>query len=101
MKTNEVNSAAVVSPAGPAPERTSQDAAPPSLPTDRATLAQSSSFRATVSANMSVSASERPSRLHDLAQQVRAGVYRPNSSELADQILAEAEFDAHLKNTLG
>ncbi len=100
MKTNEVNSTAVVAPAGPAPERRTQDTAPPAVPTDRATLAQSDYLRSSIATNVSVAASERAVRIHDLTQQVRGGTYRPNSSQLADQLLAEAAFDADLAATL-
>lgn len=100
MKTNEVSSAATVAPAGPAPERKSQDAGPPAVPTDRATLAQTDYLRASIATSVNVAASERAVRIHDLTQQVRAGVYRPNSSQLAEQILAEAAFDADLASTL-
>ena len=100
MKTNEVNSVAIVAPTVPAPPSKSQDAAPPAVPTDRATLAQSDYLRSSIADNVSVAASERAIRIHDLTQQVRAGTYRPNSSQLADQILAEAQFDAQLAATL-
>lgn len=103
MKTNDVNSvnsAAVVAPPGPAPERKSQDEAPPTVPTDRATLAQTNFLRTSIATSVNVAASERASRIHDLTQQVRSGTYRPNSSQLADQILAEADFDANLAATL-
>jgi hypothetical protein len=101
MKTNEVSTGAVGVLAGPPPERKSTDPAQAAGPADRATLAQTDQLRASVSTSLSVAASERPERIHNLTQQVRSGVYRPNSSQLADQILAEAEFDARLVNTLG
>ena len=96
MKTNEVNSVAVVAPTAPAPERKSQDVAAPAVPTDRATLAQSDYLRSSIATSVNVAASERAVRIHDLTLQVRSGTYRPNSSQLADQILAEAAFDADL-----
>jgi anti-sigma28 factor (negative regulator of flagellin synthesis) len=101
MKTNEVNSAVVLAPAAPAPERKSQEAAPPTVPTDRATLAQSDYLRSSIATSVNVAASERAIRIHDLTQQVRGGTYRPNSSQLADQILAEAALDAQLAASLG
>jgi len=100
MKTNEVNSPAVVAPAAPAPERRSQDAAVPVVPTDRATLVQSDYLRTSIANNVNVAASERAVRIHALTQQVRSGTYRPNSTQLAEQILAEAAFDADLAATL-
>lgn len=100
MKTNEVNSPAVVAPAAPAPERRSQDEAVPVVPTDRATLVQSDYLRTSIANNVNVAASERAVRIHALTQQVRSGTYRPNSTQLAEQILAEAAFDADLAATL-
>lgn len=100
MKTNEVNSVAVIAPAAAAPDRRTQDAAPPVVPADRATLAQSDYLRTSIATNVNVAASERAVRIHDLTQQVRSGTYRPNSSQLAEQILAEAAFDADLAATL-
>lgn len=100
MKANEVNSAAAVAPVAPAPERRSQDPAPPVVPTDRATLAQTDYLRTSIANNVNVAATERAVRIHDLTQQVRSGTYRPNSSQLADQILAEAAFDADLAASL-
>jgi anti-sigma28 factor (negative regulator of flagellin synthesis) len=100
MKTNEVSTGAVSVLGGLPPERKGTDAAPPAGPADRATLAEMDHLRASVSTSVGVAASERPERIHNLTQQVRSGVYRPNSSQLADQILSEAEFDARLVNTL-
>jgi anti-sigma28 factor (negative regulator of flagellin synthesis) len=100
MKTNEVNSPAVVAPVAAGPERRSQDATVAVVPTDRATLAQSDYLRTSIANNVNVAASERAVRIHALTQQVRSGTYRPNSTQLAEQILAEAAFDADLAATL-
>jgi len=100
MKTNDVNSSAVIAPAAPAPERRSQDAAPAVVPTDRTTLAQSDYLRTSIASSVNVAATERAVRIHDLTQQVRSGTYRPNATQLAEQILAEAAFDADLAATL-
>jgi|GEM_PF-3221620 len=100
MKTNEVNSAPAIAPAAPAPERRSSEPAPPAVPADRATLAQSDYLRSSIATNVNVAASERAVRIHALTQQVRSGTYRPNSSQLAEQILAEAAFDADLAASL-
>ncbi|HEY4184098.1 MAG TPA: flagellar biosynthesis anti-sigma factor FlgM [Polyangia bacterium] len=102
MKTNEVNgtSAPIVQGGQPA-DRKSAEVVGQAAVGDRATLEQSDQLRASMSNNVNVAASERAVRIHSLTQQVRAGTYRPNSSQLAEQILAEAQFDARLAATLG
>ena len=52
--------------------------------------------RASVETGVTMAAGERSERLHVLAQAVRSGTYRPSASQLAAQILAEAELDAKL-----
>jgi anti-sigma28 factor (negative regulator of flagellin synthesis) len=52
--------------------------------------------KTSVEAGVAMAAGERSERLHVLTQAVRSGTYRPNASQLAEQILAEAELDAKL-----
>ena len=73
------------------------EAAPP---VDRVTLDQVGQIRTLVATGVTMAASERSERLHHLAQAVRSGTYRPNASQLAEQILAEAELDAKIAKTL-
>ena len=61
---------------------------------------EASHLRNTVVSATKMAASERALRLQSLTQQVRSGNYRPNVSQLADQILAQAELDARLATSL-
>jgi anti-sigma28 factor (negative regulator of flagellin synthesis) len=77
-------------------------AEPPTAPAtqvDRISTNQTSEVRASVEAGVTMAASERSERLHHLTQAVRSGTYRPNASQLAEQILAEAELDARLSRS--
>jgi hypothetical protein len=49
-----------------------------------------------VAAGENRAAANRVARLHQLAEQVRSGVYRPSSFELASQIVAQAELNTRL-----
>jgi hypothetical protein len=101
MKTNEVSPGTAGVSGILSPERKGGEPDSPVGASDRATLAQTDKLNAAISANVNVAATERAQRIHTLTQMVRAGVYRPNPSQLAEQILAEAEFDAHLERVLG
>lgn len=60
------------------------------------TMEGSSALQAAVAGGIGLAATERAVRLHSLAQEVRAGAYHPNPSQLAERILAEAELEARL-----
>jgi hypothetical protein len=66
----------------------------------RVTLEQVGQLKTSVATGVTMAASERSERLSHLAQAVRAGTYRPNASQLAEQILAEAELDARIAKVL-
>jgi len=84
--------------AGAVPALPSSLTAPPTTPepTDRVSRSQLAELQTSVTSGVNIAASERSARLDQLARVVRAGTYRPNPSQLADQILAEAELDARL-----
>ena len=82
----------------PAQEPTAPAAAAPAA--DRVTLDQVGQLKTSVATGVTMAASERSERLHSLAQAVRSGTYRPNASQLAEQILAEAELDARIAKVL-
>lgn len=73
----------------------------PVVPIDRITTDEAVSFRASVSNGVNMAAKERAVRLQSLAEAVRAGAYRPMASDLAEQILAQAELEARLATYLG
>ena len=75
-------------------------AAPTPATAARVSLAETSRLATATHAGIEMAASERASRLHHLTQAVRAGTYRPNAPQLADQLLSEADFDQHLAETL-
>ena len=66
----------------------------------RISLAETSRLADAAHAGIEMAASERASRIHHLTQVVRAGAYRPSASQLADQLLSEADFDHHLAEAL-
>jgi anti-sigma28 factor (negative regulator of flagellin synthesis) len=83
-------------PAGPAAEVHVAEA----IPVDRVSLNQGGPTKATIEGGVKMAATERSERLHHLAQAVRSGSYRPNASQLAEQLVAEAKFDARLAKAL-
>lgn len=64
------------------------------------TLDETKSLQASVSGGINLAATERAVRLNSLAQEVRSGAYRPNPSQLAERILADAELEARLMSML-
>ena len=63
---------------------------------ERVTTGDAEHLRQTIDGGVSMAAGERSRRLESLTQQVRAGVYRPNISQLAEEILAQADLDTRL-----
>jgi hypothetical protein len=101
VKINDVQIGAITAAAAAGVDRA---AAQPTATADAAAPGASIASLASatsVAAGMNLAAAERSARLDQLTQQVRSGVYRPTASELADQLVAEARFDARLVKTLG
>jgi anti-sigma28 factor (negative regulator of flagellin synthesis) len=101
VKTNGVESTNSARVSGATPEPVIQVAAAPPDPTsqapvDRVSMNQVGQVKTSVETGVAMAAAERSERLHVLVQAVRSGTYRPNASQLAAQILAEAELDAKL-----
>ena len=99
MSTNRVDSTSSARVSGAAPEAAPQAPVAPAAPAasvDRVSLDQLGQLKTSVGAGVNMAVSERSERLQFLAQAVRSGTYRPNASQLAAQILAEAELDAKL-----
>jgi hypothetical protein len=63
---------------------------------EQVSMEDTTALQASVAGGINLAAGERAVRLHSLAQEVRAGSYRPNASQLADRILADAELEARL-----
>ena len=83
-------------PPGPSPEASVAEA----VPVDRVSLTKDVQVSALVESGVNLAATERSQRLRHLTQAVRSGTYRPNSSQLADQLLDEAKFDERLAKAL-
>lgn len=101
MKTNGVegtNSPRVsgATPDAVVPAAAAPADAAPQTPVDRVSMDQLGHLKTSVEAGVTMAAGERSERLHALVQAVRSGTYRPSASQLAAQILAEAELDAKL-----
>jgi hypothetical protein len=99
VKINDVptGSSALVSLAQPAAAAAHPPtSAPAPDETERVTHGELQHLQPSITASVNIAASERSARLHTLTQVVRSGTYRPNASQLADQILAEAELDTRL-----
>ena len=71
-----------------------------SPPAERVSTDEAAHLNNVVASATKMAASERALRLQALTQQVRSGTYHPNVSQLADQILAQAELDARLAQNL-
>ena len=101
----EITSSAAASVATPE-SSVAKAAVPPPAPAvpapaaDRVTLDQVGQIKTLVATGVTMAATERSERIHHLAQAVRSGTYRPNASQLAEQILAEAELDARIAKAL-
>ena len=100
MKVNNIGAvpagAAPTQPAGHAPDKEVAETAP----VDRVSVSKGVQVTAMVENGVSLAATERSQRLRHLTQAVRSGSYRPNSSQLADQLLDEAKFDERLAKAL-
>lgn len=68
---------------------------------DRVTTDEANHLKDSVTTTKHMAAGERALRLQALAQEVRSGNYRPNVSQLAAEILAQAELDMRLAERLG
>jgi hypothetical protein len=68
----------------------------PVTPADLITTDESDRFRSSINGGVRLATTERALRLQSLAQAVRSGSYRPSASQLAGEILAQAELDARL-----
>lgn len=66
------------------------------VPLENVSMEDTTALAANVAGGINLAATERAVRLHSLAQEVRSGAYRPNPSQLAERILAEAELEARL-----
>ena len=68
---------------------------------EQVSMEDTTALQASVSGGINLAATERAVRLNSLAQEVRAGAYRPNASQLAERILADAELEARLASMVG
>jgi anti-sigma28 factor (negative regulator of flagellin synthesis) len=73
--------------------------APP--PKDKVDVRASREAQASVASARSAAGSQRISRLKEIEQQVRSGGFKPNPSQVADEILQAAEVDAKLREMIG
>jgi anti-sigma28 factor (negative regulator of flagellin synthesis) len=72
--------------------------APP--PKDRVTVSASRGDQASISSIQATATRARSERLKDLETQVRAGNYYPDPSQVADQIMNDADLDARMQALL-
>ena len=98
MKVNEPKNVAPGQPGAAASPGVAESA--PALPSDRVTTDDAARLNSEIAIATKMAASERALRLQSLTQQVRSGNYHPNVSQLADQILAQADLDARLAKSL-
>ena len=70
-------------------------------PKDKVDVRASREAQASVSTARSAASSKRISRLKEIEQQVRSGGFKPNPSQVADEILQAAEVDAKLREMIG
>lgn len=100
MKVNNLggvpSGAAPLQAAGSSPDKPVAEVAP----VDRISLSKAGQVDTRVESAVNLAATERSQRLRHLTQAVRAGTYRPNSSQLADQLLDEAKFEERLAKVL-
>ena len=99
----KVNNLVVVPPGGAPTQPAGSPAeaqAADTVPVDRVSLSQGGQTKTMLESGVNIAATERSERLHHLTQAVRSGAYRPNASQLAEQLVAEAEFDARLAKAL-
>jgi anti-sigma28 factor (negative regulator of flagellin synthesis) len=70
-------------------------------PRDKVDVRASRDAQASVATARSAASSRRIGRLKEIEQQVRSGGFRPNPSQVADEILQAAEVDAKLREMIG
>lgn len=68
-----------------------------SAPTDRVSTDATKSVVSLAEATQAKTAQSRVSRLKEIEAAVKAGAYRPNPSQIAEEILSAAEVDARLR----
>lgn len=95
MKVNESKSLEALSSIKPA-EGAGTTAVSSGEPKDRVSVDGSREVRRTVEAVQKAAGSQRSARLSQIEQMVRSGSYKPDPAQVAAQILADAEVDAHL-----
>lgn len=98
MKINDVSIGSPAAPRRAAPPVSMPAEAPaaPQLAAPSPAPLQVKDLQVSIAAGESRAAGNRVARLHELAEQVRSGVYRPSSFELASQIVAQAELNTRL-----
>jgi anti-sigma28 factor (negative regulator of flagellin synthesis) len=74
-------------------------ATPP--PKDKVDVRASREAQASVTAARTTASSARIGRLKQIEQQVRSGGFKPDPSQVADEILQAAEVDAKLREMIG
>jgi len=70
-------------------------------PKDKVDVRASREAQASVASARSAASSKRMGRLKEIEQQVRSGGFKPNPSQVADEILQAAEVDAKLREMIG
>jgi hypothetical protein len=71
------------------------------VPAEHVSMEGAAALEASVGTGINLAATERALRLQSLAQEVRSGAYRPNPSQLAERILADAELQVRLASMVG
>ena len=99
MKVNEAKSLDALSSVKPA-EGAGTAAVSSGAPKDRVSVDSSREVRRTVEAVQKSAGTQRSARLAQIEQMVRSGSYKPDPAQVAAQILADAEVDAHLSALL-
>jgi anti-sigma28 factor (negative regulator of flagellin synthesis) len=88
-------------PVGAVERIASGDAPVAAHPHDKVDVRASREAQASVASARSAASSKRISRLKEIEQQVRSGGFKPNPSQVADEILQAAEVDAKLREMIG
>jgi hypothetical protein len=98
VKINEVSIGSPVTPrrAALAVSMPAEPVAAPAVTAPSPPPLQVKDLQVSVAAGENRAAANRVARLHQLAEEVRSGAYRPSSFELASQIVAQAELNTRL-----
>ncbi len=88
-------------PVGAVDRITGGDAPVAAHPKDKVDVRASREAQASVASARSAASSKRMGRLKEIEQQVRSGGFKPNPSQVADEILQAAEVDAKLREMIG